>query len=69
MKQNQNNVAYIDGTNLHNGTKQLDWHFDYARFRVWLREKYGVQQAYLFLGLMPRSRYREEKAPNADRTA
>jgi|SRR3989344_7074374 len=49
-----NNVAYIDGANLHNGIKQLDWKFDYARFRVWLREKYGVKQAYLFLGLVPK---------------
>jgi uncharacterized LabA/DUF88 family protein len=49
-----NNVAYIDGANLHNGTKQLDWKFDYNRFRIWLQEKYGVKQAYLFLGLMPK---------------
>jgi uncharacterized LabA/DUF88 family protein len=49
-----NNVAYIDGANLHNGIKQLDWKFDYARFRIWLREKYGVKQAYLFLGLVPK---------------
>lgn len=49
-----NNVAYIDGANLHSGTKVLGWQFDYARFRVWLREKYGIKQAYLFLGLMPK---------------
>lgn len=50
------NTAYIDGANLHSATKMLGWNFDYARFRVWLREKYGVEQAYLFLGLMPRYR-------------
>lgn len=54
MKTKQNNVAYIDGANLHNGVKQLGWKFDYARFRVWLREKYNVEQAYLFLGLVPK---------------
>ena len=49
-----NNYAYIDGANLHNGVKQLGWEFDYGRFRVWLREKYSVSQAYLFLGLVPK---------------
>lgn len=56
MEKNLNNVACIDGANLHNGIKQLDWKFDYARFRVWLREKYGIKQAYLFLGLVPKYR-------------
>lgn len=49
-----NNRAYIDGSNLHNGVKQLGWDFDYARFRVWLSEKYSVGQAYMFLGWMPK---------------
>ncbi len=48
------NVAYIDGANLHNGIKSLEWKFDYARFRIWLKEKYGIGQAYLFLGLIPK---------------
>ncbi len=52
-----NNVAYIDGANLHNGVKHLEWDFDYRRFRVWLQEKYGVEKAYLFLGLV--SKYKD----------
>lgn len=54
MKKIANNVAYIDGANLHNGAKQLGWDFDYGRFRIWLHDKYEVRQAYLFLGLMPK---------------
>jgi uncharacterized LabA/DUF88 family protein len=50
----QNNFAYIDGANLHNGIKSLDWNLDYKRLRVWLAEKYGVKTAYLFLGLVPK---------------
>src|SRR3990167_7926505 len=50
----KNNFAYIDGANLHKGTESLDWKFDYKRFRIWLREKYGVEQAYLFLGFVPK---------------
>src|SRR5690242_19678853 len=34
--------------------KTLGWKLDYRKFRVWLREKHGVQQAYLFLGMMPK---------------
>jgi len=54
MKPVRKNVAYIDGANLHNGIKSLSWDFDYRRFRVWLREKYSVEQAYLFIGMMPK---------------
>ncbi|MFZ2167253.1 MAG: NYN domain-containing protein [Minisyncoccia bacterium] len=54
MKSVQKNVAYIDGANLHNGVKSLSWDFDYRRFRVWLREKYSIEQAYLFIGMMPK---------------
>ena len=42
MKNNENNVAYIDGANLHKGIETLDWEFDYRRFRVWLKEKYKI---------------------------
>ena len=54
MQKNQNNVAYIDGANLHKGVETFGWKFSYSRFRVWLKEKYGVSQAYLFLGMMPK---------------
>ena len=49
-------VAYIDGANLHRGTKNLGWNLDYKRFRVWLRDKYHVETAYLFIGLIPKNK-------------
>jgi uncharacterized LabA/DUF88 family protein len=49
-----NNIAYIDGANLYNGIKSLGWELDYARFRVWLTDKYLVRRAYLFIGLVPK---------------
>ena len=52
MKENNKNFAYIDGANLHQGIKSLGWKLDYARFRVWLKEKYNVESAYLFIGLI-----------------
>lgn len=54
MKKHENNFAYIDGANFHNGVRQLGWEFDYKKFRVWLAEKYSVTQAYLFLGMVPK---------------
>ena len=54
MIQKENNFAYIDGANLHRGIAELRWKLDYARFRVWLSEKYGVKKAYIFIGLIPK---------------
>lgn len=54
MENDKNNVAYIDGANLHKGIENLSWDFDYRRFRIWLKERYGVGQTYLFLGLIPK---------------
>ena len=54
MEKEYDNYAYIDGSNLHNGIKSLEWDFDYARFRVWLSDKYFVDKAYIFLGMMPK---------------
>ena len=54
MKKQENNFAYIDGANLYRGVKSLGWKLDYARFRVWLSEKYGVKNAYIFIGLIPK---------------
>ncbi|MEK7068607.1 MAG: hypothetical protein AAB964_02220, partial [Patescibacteria group bacterium] len=53
MKPSGDNCAYIDGANLHKGVEGLGWELDYNKFRVWLREKYAVNKAYLFLGLIP----------------
>ena len=54
MKKKANNYAYIDGANLHNGIIGFGWQLDYARFKVWLSEKYGVKNAYIFIGLIPK---------------
>ncbi|MFA6158660.1 MAG: NYN domain-containing protein [Candidatus Paceibacterota bacterium] len=46
-------VAYIDGANLHNGTKDLGWCLDYQRFFVWLKDKYKIEEARIFIGMLP----------------
>ena len=47
------NIAYVDGQNLHLGTKGMTeyaWHVDLTKFRVYLRQKYDIQKAYYYLG-------------------
>lgn len=50
----QNNYAYIDGANLHKGVESSAWMLDYRNFRSWIRQKFGITDAYLFIGLMPK---------------
>jgi len=52
MIKKENNFAYIDAANLYIGSNSLGWKLDYRRFRVWLKDKYSVQKAYLFIGLV-----------------
>jgi len=53
MNQKEKNYAYIDGANLYKGIYSLGWELNYARFRVWLKEKYCVDHAYIFIGFIP----------------
>ncbi len=55
MKSRENNYAFIDGANLHRGVLGLGWELDYVRFRVWLKEKYNVNNAFIFLGLISKN--------------
>ncbi len=50
----QHNQAFVDGQNLHYNTSNAEtpWEVDLVRFRVYLREKYHVEQAYYFMGVM-----------------
>jgi uncharacterized LabA/DUF88 family protein len=50
MKQPDNNFAFIDAQNLNLGVKDQGWQLDFARFRVYLRDKYAVTEAYIFIG-------------------
>lgn len=46
------NIAFIDGQNLHLGIKQSGWAIDHEKFRVYLKEKYRITEAYYFLGFV-----------------
>ncbi len=49
LKKKQN-YAFIDGQNVYLSIKSQGWNIDWARFRVYLKEHYGVEKAFLFLG-------------------
>jgi uncharacterized LabA/DUF88 family protein len=44
------NIAFIDGQNLHLGTQEAGWSVDLKKLRIYLRDKLKVEEAYYFLG-------------------
>jgi hypothetical protein len=49
MKREENNIAFIDSQNLHLGTNSENWKIDFKKFRIYLKSKYKVEEAYFFL--------------------
>jgi len=52
MKKKLNNYAFIDSQNLNLGIQSLKWKLGHRKFRVYLKEKYNVEIAYLFIGYL-----------------
>ncbi len=50
MKIQGNNFAFIDSQNLNLGIRSQGWILNFARFRVYLKDKYQVTKAFLFIG-------------------
>lgn len=42
--------AFIDSQNLNLGVKSLGWSLDFRKFRIFLKDKYKVDKAFLFIG-------------------
>ena len=49
----ENSYAFIDSQNLNLGINSLGWKLDFGKFRLYLRNKYNVQKAFLFIGFIP----------------
>ncbi len=49
-KNKQKNYAFIDSQNVNLATRDQWWSLDWARFFIYLKEKYQVQEVYLFIG-------------------
>jgi uncharacterized LabA/DUF88 family protein len=48
-----NNFAFIDNQNLNLGIQKNGWKMDWRKFRSFLRDKYDIKSAYMFIGYMP----------------
>lgn len=48
----RNNFAFIDAQNLNLGLQSLGWKLNWKKFRIYLKEKYNVSTAYLFIGYL-----------------
>ena len=48
-----NNYAFIDGNNLYLGAKSQNINLRYGEFRKYLRNKFNVKRAFLFIGYNP----------------
>lgn len=53
MKNGKITYAFIDSQNLNLGIKYLGWKLDFKRFRIYLKDKYNVSVAYIFIGFVP----------------
>ncbi len=51
--QNMSNYAFIDSQNLNLSIRNQGWKLDFKRFRIYLKDKYQVEKAFLFIGYVP----------------
>jgi len=45
--------AFIDSQNLNLGVRSQGWKLNFTKFRVYLKDKYQVEKAFLFIGYIP----------------
>lgn len=46
----KNNYAFIDSQNLNLSIRSLGWNLDFKHFRIYLKDKYNISKAFLFIG-------------------
>lgn len=51
------NFAFIDSQNLNLSIQDQGWRLDFRRFRVYLKDKYKIQKAFLFIGYLPSNQH------------
>jgi len=53
MNPGLNNYAFIDSQNLNLSIRDLGWILNFKRFRVYLKDKYAIAKAFIFIGYVP----------------
>jgi|SRR3989338_5355696 len=51
------NYAFIDSQNVHLSIRDQGWVLDWKRFRIYLRDKYSVKKAFIFIGYVPANEF------------
>ena len=46
----ENNYAFIDSQNLNLAIRDQKWTLDFKRFRIYLKDKYSINKAFIFIG-------------------
>jgi len=49
---NPKTYAFIDSQNLNLGVRTMGWQVDYKKLRLYLKNKYNVDRAFMFIGLV-----------------
>lgn len=50
MSRRKNNFAFIDSQNLNLSIQSLGWKLDFAKFYIYLKDKYKIEKVFLFIG-------------------
>jgi len=50
MGEKQNNYAFIDSQNVNLAIRDQGWILDFRRFRKYLKDKYSITNAFIFIG-------------------
>ena len=50
MGEKQNNYAFIDSQNVNLAIRDQGWVLDFKRFRKYLKDKYSITNAFIFIG-------------------
>ena len=53
MNETKDNYAFIDSQNLNLSIRDLGWILDFKRFRIYLKDKYAISKAFIFIGYVP----------------
>lgn len=52
----QNNYAFIDSQNPNLSIRKQGWALDFQRFRIYLKDKYSINKASIFIGYVPQTK-------------
>ena len=55
MQKSLTNYAFIDTQNLYMASREAGWKVNWERFFIYLREKFKVKRAYIFVGYLPQN--------------